>query len=110
PKARGAAARSSIKIMVVVVMALLVDRAFLRGNLPARLADVTEPVGILAAWVAVSILSLQSRQRRTRAALVLLVVLALTTLSIQALEDVTGQAAQLGGTPTELRERATNVH
>lgn len=104
------AARSSIKIMVVVVMALLVDRAFLRGNLPARLADVTEPVGILAAWVAVSLLSLQSRGRRTAAALVLLVVLALTTLSIQALEDVTGQAAQLGGTPTELRERATNVH
>jgi hypothetical protein len=102
-------ARSSIKIMVVVVMALLVDRAFLRGNLPSRLADVTEPVGILAAWVAVSLLSLQSRGWRTAAALVLLVVLALTTLSIQALEDVAGQAAQLGGTATELRERAKNV-
>ena len=104
------AARSSIKIMVVVVLALLVDRAFLRGNLPSRLADVTEPVGILAAWVAVSLLSLQSRGWRTVAALVMLVVLALTTLSIQALEDVTGQAAQLGGTATELRERAKNVH
>jgi hypothetical protein len=103
-------ARTLAKIVTLAVLALLVDRAFLRGNLPSRLADVTVPVGILASWVAVSLLNLHSQRQRTVAALALLVVLALTTLSVQALEDVAGQAAQLGGTTTALRERARIVH
>ena len=100
----------SLKILVLVVLALLVDRAFLRGNLSSRLADVTEPVGILASWAAVSLLGSSSRTWRPVALVAALLVLVLTALSVQGLEDVTGQAAQLGTTPAAFRDRVTSVH
>ena len=53
---------STAKIVVLVVLTLLVERSFLRGNLPSRLADVSEPVGILACWVAAAMLTLAAWQ------------------------------------------------
>jgi hypothetical protein len=104
--------RSGAKITVVAVLALLLDRAFLRGNLDSRLADVSEVVGVLAAWVAAVTLARVSGSARLGAAAVMLLVFAGTSLSVQGLEHVSAQIAQTGVTagPRSLRARASAIH
>ena len=104
--------RSNAKIIVVAVLALLIDRGFLRGNLDSRLADVSEVIGVLAAWVAAATLARLSGSARTAAAVILLLVLVGTSLSIQALERVSDQVVQTGVTRgvRSLRSRAVAIH
>jgi len=104
--------RSASKIIVVAVLALFINRGFLRGNLDSRLADVSEVVGILAAWVAAVAMARVSRSARIAAACAALLVFAGTSLSVQALEHVSAQIAQTGLAtgPGGLRERAAGIH
>ncbi len=104
--------RSAAKIIVVSVLALLINRAFLRGNLDSRLADVSEVIGILVAWVAAMTLTRLSRPSRIAGAVAVLLVLAGASLSVEALEHVAVQIAQTGvmGGPRTLRARASAIH
>jgi hypothetical protein len=102
---------SAAKIIVLAVLALLIDRGFLRGNLESRLADVSEVVGVLAAWVAAVAMTRVSRSARIAAAIVAVVIFAGTSLSVEALEHVSAQVAQTGlatGLRT-LRARAAEI-
>ena len=102
---------SAAKIIVLAVLALLIDRGFLRGNLESRLADVSEVVGVLAAWVAAVAMTRVSRSARVAVAIVALLVFAGTSLSVQALEDVSAQVAQTGLAtgPRTFRARAAEI-
>ena len=104
--------RSASKIIVVAVLALLIDRAFLRGNLDSRLADVSEVAGVLVAWVAAVATTRASRPARIAAGVVALLVFVAASLSIQALEQVSAQVAQTGLStgPRTLRARAAAIH
>jgi len=104
--------RGDAKIVVVVVLALLIDRGLLRGNLDSRLADVSEVIGVLAAWVAAAMLARLSGSARIAAAVVLGLVFAGTSMSVQALEHVSDQLVQTGLTAgaRSLRVRAAAVH
>ncbi len=86
--------RGSAKIAVTAVLALLMISGLLRGNLTSRFADVTEVIGVLAAWVAAVALRRSSRAGRAAALAVALVMVALTAASIQAIEHVSGQISQ----------------
>jgi len=101
---------STAKIVVLVVLTLLVERSFLRGNLPSRLADVSEPVGILACWVAAAMLLRSSRWGTWLAAGSLLAVFAASAASVEALENVSGQVRQSGIVTGEVRDRAAGVY
>lgn len=104
--------RSASKIIVVAVLALLINRGFLRGNLDSRLADVSEVVGVLVAWVAGVATTRVSREARIAAAVVALLVFVATSLSVQALEHVSVQVEQTGATRgvRAVRARAAAVH
>ena len=104
--------RGDAKIVVVAVLALLIDRGLLRGNLDSRLADVSEVIGVLAAWVAAAMLARPSGSARIAAAVVLGLVFAGTSMSVQALEHVSDQVVQTGLTTgaRSLRLRAAAVH
>jgi hypothetical protein len=104
--------RSAHKIIVVAVLALLIDRAFLRGNLDSRLADVSEVVGVLAAWVASVALARRSRHPWMATAAVVMLVVVATSLSVEAVENVSSQVAQTGVTTgwSSVRARAQSVH
>jgi len=97
------------KIVVVAVLTLIIDSAFLRGNITSRLADVTESVGVLAAWVAAAAVAGSSRAARIGAACALLIVFVLTCLSVEAIENVSGQIAAAGVTDGNVREHAHDV-
>ena len=101
---------AALKIVVVAVLTLVIDRAFLRGNITSRLADVTEPLGVLAAWVATVVVARSSRPARIGAACALIVVFVLTSLSVEAIENVSGQIAATGVTSGNMREHASDVH
>jgi hypothetical protein len=88
--------RQGLKIGVVAALALLMSAGILRGNLSSRLADVTEVVGVLAAWLAAVVLARRSRAGRAAARLGVAAVFVCTALSVNAVEDVTGQLAQSG--------------
>jgi hypothetical protein len=88
--------RPGSKIAVVAILALLTARGFLRGNLPSRLADVSEIVGVLAAWVAAVLVARSSVRARWMATAMLLAVLLLTSLSVEAIEHVSSELAQTG--------------
>lgn len=103
-------ANSTLKIVVVAVMTLVIDRAFLRGNITSRLADVTEPVGVLVAWIAATVIARSSRAARVCAACVLLLVFVLTCLSVEAIENVSGQIGAAGVTSGNMGEHAREVH
>jgi hypothetical protein len=93
--ARGAGwNRGTTKIAVTAVLALLMISGLLRGNLTSRFADVTEVIGVLAAWVAAVALRRSSRTGRTIALALVLVMMGLTVASIQAIEHVSGQIGQ----------------
>lgn len=99
-------------IGVVAVLALLINWGFLRGNLPSRLADVSEVVGVLAAWLAATVLARRSRPARIAASVAVAIVLVLTSLSVQALEKVTSQVQQagIGAGLRGVRARTRSVH
>ena len=101
---------ATAKVIVIAALTLMIDRAFLRGNLTSRLADVTEPVGILAAWAAAAAMARRSRAARAAAVAVLLTVFVATSLSVEAIENVSGQVATSGVTAGNAREHAANVH
>ncbi len=103
--------RAGAKITVVAVLALLIDRSFLRGNLDSRLADVSEVVGVLAAWVAAVMMAQLSRVGRIAAAVVLLLVFAGTLFSVEATERVSAQVGQTGLTsgPRSLLAQAAAI-
>lgn len=98
------------QIVVVAVLALLIDRGFLRGSLPSRLADVSEVVGVVAAWVAAVCLARLPKTVRPAGALVLTVVLLLTALSVEAIENVSGQIAQTRVMTPAFRAHVSSVH
>jgi hypothetical protein len=88
--------RQGLKIGDVAALALIMSAGILRGNLSSRLADVTEVVGVLAAWLAAVVLARRSRAGRAAARLGVAAVFVCTALSVNAVEDVTGQLAQSG--------------
>jgi hypothetical protein len=104
--------RSAHKIIVVAVLALLIDRGFLRGNLDSRLADVSEVVGVLAAWVAAVALARRSRYVWMATAVAVALVFAATSLSVEAVENVSAQVAQTGVTTglRSVRARAQSIY
>jgi hypothetical protein len=104
--------RSGSKIAVVAILALLAARGFLRGNLPSRLADVSEIIGVLAAWVAAVLVAQSSVPARRMAAAMLLVVVILTSLSVEAIEHVSSELVQTGVTTgiRSVRSRARDVY
>jgi len=106
----GAGRQSTAKIVVLVILTVLIERSFLRGNLPSRLADVTEPVGILTCWVAAAMLLRPSRWGRWLAAGALLTVLVASAASVEALENVSGQLRQAGMASGDVRDRAAGVY
>ena len=83
-------------VIVTAILALLIDWGFLRGNLPSRLADVTEVVGILAAWLASRALRQTSGRGHSVAVTLMVVALLLTALSVQSVENVAAQVQQTG--------------
>jgi hypothetical protein len=85
-----------LKIGVVAALALLMAAGILRGNLSSRLADVTEVVGVLAAWLTALVLARRSRSGRSLARLAVALVFICTALSVGAVEDVSAQVAQSG--------------
>jgi hypothetical protein len=86
----------SEKIAVVALIALAMGHGILRGNLAARLVDVTEVTGVLIAWIAAVVLARRSIAGRLVAMAAMLVVFALSAASVQALEDVTSQVSITG--------------
>jgi hypothetical protein len=66
----------------------------LRGGLTSRLADVSEVVGVLVAWMAAAILAAVSGARRALVIIALALTTILAALSISAIEDVPAQIAQ----------------
>ncbi len=83
-------------IAVIALVTVVVNWALLRGNLPSRLADVTELVGVLGAWVCAVLITNASRRIKPLVVASLLLVLALAAASVQALEGVSSQVAQSG--------------
>ncbi len=102
---------STSAIAVTALLALLIDWGFLRGNLPSRLADVSEVVGVVAAWLAGRALMQPSKTRRRIAATVLVIVLALTLMSVNAIEGAASQVqvARNGGGIPGLSRRLREV-
>lgn len=90
----GAAHQPARKIGVVAALALLMSVGLLRGSLPSRLADVTEVVGVLAAWIAAVTLRRPTRRGRLLVTTAATLVLVLTALSVDALEGVTTEIGQ----------------
>jgi hypothetical protein len=82
------------KIAVTAVLALLMIWGLLRGNPTSRLADVTEVIGVLAAWVTAVALQRSSTHARAAALVIAIVMMVLTAASIQAIENVAGQISQ----------------
>lgn len=83
-------------IAVIALVTIVVNWALLRGNLPSRLADVTELVGVLGAWVCAVLIANSSRRIKPLTISLLILVLILAAASIQALEGVSSQVAQTG--------------
>jgi hypothetical protein len=81
-------------IAVIALLAILISRGFLRGNLPSRLADVSEVAGVLAAWVIAHALARRSRAGRAAAVATAVLLLMLTAWSVGEIEGVTTQVAQ----------------
>lgn len=104
--------RGEPALIVVAVLAVLVDRGFLRGNLESRLADVSEVVFVLAAWLVAILLAGVSGRTRVATVAAALVVFVLTALSVEAVEQVSAQVEQTGITTSlgSLRARAGAVH
>lgn len=104
--------RPGAKIAVVAALALLLNRGFLRGSLPSRLADVSEVIGVLAVWVAALVMARSSRTGRVAAATATLMVVILAGLSVEAIEHVSSEIAQTGVTTSigSVRARARDVY
>lgn len=88
--------RQAAKIGVVAVLALLMTAGLLRGNLPSRLADVSEVVGVLGAWLTAFLLARHTGRGRAAAMVLAVVTLVLTALSINALEGFSTQVRLTG--------------
>ena len=82
------------KIVVTSVLALLMIYGLLRGNLTSRFGDVTEVVGVLAAWVFAVVVRRQSRGARLGAVAISIVMVVLTAASVETIEHVTAQISQ----------------
>ena len=96
PRVRGLDARQTRALIVsLAVLALILERFFLRNNLGARIGDLGAPVAILAAWLPArfrdAVPLVRWPVRSVAAALVVATVLALSTTGSVAHElDTTG--------------------
>ena len=83
PRAPGLDARQTRALIVsLAVLALLLDRFFLRNNLGARFGDLGAPVAVLAAWLAARVRDSAPRARWSmRAAMAVALVPTLLALS-----------------------------
>ncbi len=102
--------RANAKIIVAAILALLVEMGFLRGSLESRLADVTEVVGVVAAWVAAVALRRTPYSYRSAIAAGLAVVFVLTAMSVEAIENVSHQLEESALVTRNVRAHASNVH
>ena len=99
-------------MVVIAVLAVLVDRGFLRGNLASRLADVSEVAGVLAAWLVALALRRTSGRARTTAIAAAIIVFVLASLSVEAIEQVSAQIVQTRVTHGigSVRALASSIH
>ncbi|PYR68548.1 MAG: hypothetical protein DMF88_08840 [Acidobacteria bacterium] len=104
--------RGAEKMAIVVLLAVLIDRGFLRGSLTSRLADVTEVTGVLAAWLVAVMINASRRPLRLLGIAATCVLLLLTILSTQAIEQVSAQLRQAGAFSgvSGVRHRASEVY
>lgn len=80
------------KLAVLVIVACAINAGFLRGNLTSRLADVSQVVGLVSAWVAAAIIATAPRGAwRLLARVAMLLVAVCAFLSIDAIEGVRGK-------------------
>jgi hypothetical protein len=82
-------------IASLAVLALILDRAFLRNNLGARFGDLGAPVAILAAWL-LSGVSPRPRWRRSLASALALLVLVPTLLALSTTGSVRSELDTTG--------------
>ena len=86
--------KSAAKIGVVALLGLMTAHGFLRGNLPSRLADVSQVVGVLAAWLAAALIARLSGVRRGMMTALVVLALALVALSVESIEHVSSEVGQ----------------
>jgi hypothetical protein len=115
-RARGHRPRTFAAVAPVIVLSLLVDRAFLRDELWTRLADAFVPAALLYAWLVGEINSLVSRDRRLAWRAAAGVVAFATLLAVVAIGRTTEQlnrAGLFGGLrrmPERFTERSEELH
>ncbi len=103
--------RSAAKIGVVAILALLMARGFLRGNLTSRLADVSEVVGVLAAWLAAALIARFTGRWRTAVIALVAIAFVLVALGVETIELVSSEISQTGITASlgSARRRTRDV-
>ena len=104
--------KERVKILVVAVLLIVLNSRFLRGNLAGRLADVSVPMVILAAWslaatgrivrsgrieVGTRSLMLGGAARGVIAAAALTVVLVTTAILLRPVRELVGNSGLLEG-------------
>jgi hypothetical protein len=85
-----------LKIAVVAILALVMMAGLLRGNVGARVADVSESSAIIIAWLMGLWLARHSRGARIAAFIGAGALFVMTAASVQAIEHVTALIAQTG--------------
>lgn len=104
------------RIAPIIVMALLVDRAFLRDELSTRLANAVVPAVLLCAWLVGELSRAASRGRRAilrTAALAVTVVCAVAVTTVGATVEQFNRAGLFGGLrrmPERFAERSAELH
>ena len=89
-------ARGRAKLAVVAVLALAMLPGLLRGNLQARFADVSEPIGVLVAALVGLLIHRRSLGHRMLAQAAAIGLLLAAVFSVQLLENVTLQLWRTG--------------
>ena len=74
-------------IISLAVLAFILNRYLLRGNLPARIGDLGAPIAILVAWLATSVRESPATVKMTARTIAALVLVA-STLAISTIESV----------------------
>jgi hypothetical protein len=82
--------------VALVVMAVVVNHFFLRGNLLARIGDAAAPVMLGACWLAASAARLRSRGARIVAGAVPILLLAVSGTALAVAGEVPGQMRAAG--------------
>ena len=104
------------RIAPIIVMAILVDRAFLRDELATRLANAIVPAVLLCAWLAGEISRAASPGRRAMlrtAALAVAIVCGVAVTTVGRTEEQFNRAGLFGGLrrmPERFAERSAELH